>query len=82
MVEPFASLLIREATILARDLARVSRDVHSIELLLREHLRPDLKYDTVAPNKGRSGAETVESPLETRSQPSLDFGSGSTKDYD
>ena len=82
MAEPLTSLLIREATILARDVARVAKTLRHVELLLREHLRPDLKYDTVAPNKGGSGQETSSDPSERLSQPSLEFGSGSLGDYD
>ncbi len=80
--EPLTSLLIRETQILARDFARVSRGFDELAGALRKHLRGDLVNDTVAPNKGRSGRETVEIPIETPSQPSLEFGSGRMSDFD
>ena len=82
MREPLTSLLIRETRILARDFARVSRGCDAIASALREHLQPEIERARIAPTKGGSGSETVVDPSTTRSQPSLDFGSGSVEDYD
>ena len=79
--EPFTSLLLRELTILARDFGRVSRGFDEMARALRT-LRANGEYDKMTINKGRSGAETDETPVESRSQPSLDFGSGNERDYD
>ena len=81
-MEPLTSLLIRETTILARDFARVSRGFDELAAVLRKHLRPELLNGRMATNKGRSGQEKVETPVETLSQPSLVFGSGDLGDFD
>jgi len=81
-MEPLTSLLIRETTIAAGAAGKLSRALWEISRVLRQHLQPDVNYDKMAINKGRSGAEKVETPVETRSQPTLDFGSGNERDYD
>jgi hypothetical protein len=80
--ETLTSLLLREVTIAASGAGKLSRALWEVSRVLREHLRVDAKYDKMAINKGRSGAETDETPVESRSQPSLDFGSGNERDYD
>ena len=79
--EPITSLLIRELTILAANFGRSVRCCDEMARVLR-NLRADGNYDKMTINKGRSGAETDETPVESRSQPSLDFGSGNERDYD
>ncbi len=59
-VEPLTSLLIRETSIAASAAGKLSRALWQISRVLREHLQPDVDYDKMAINKGRSGAESDE----------------------
>ena len=57
-VEPITSLLIRELRIVARDIARVSRDYDALAKILRQHLQPDIGCAKLPGNKedGELGA--------------------------
>jgi len=81
-VEPLTSLLIRECAIAAQAAGKLSGALWQISRVLREHLQPDVEYDRMTINKGRSGAEISDDPSARRSQPSLDFGTGNERDFD
>ena len=82
-MEPLTSLLIRETSIAAGAAGKLSRALWEISRVLRSHLQPGVEYDKMAINKGRSGAETDETPVESRSQPSLfEEPESLRKDYD
>ena len=69
-LEPITSLLIRETSIAAAASGKLSRALWEISRVLRLHLQPDVKYDKMAINKGRSGAERSEAgPLTAPADP-------------
>ncbi len=68
-MEPLTSLLIRETTIAAGAAGKLSRALWEISRVLRLHLQPDVENATRAINKGRSGAEEAETPVDARSLP-------------
>ena len=82
VTEPLTSLLIRECAIAASAAGKLSGALWQISRVLREHLQPDVKYDKMALNKGRSGTETAPSTEGAPFLPGLQEPESLSRDYD
>ncbi len=70
--EPLTSLLIRETTIAAQAAGKLSGALWQISRVLRKHLQPEMDYDKMTINKGKSGEAKRTLPTQSSLFPSVD----------